>query len=377
MGFALEKIQILDLTRVIPGPYCSLLLGDLGCNVTKIEEPEKGDYTRQMDPALFYALNRNKKSLTLNLKNSGGKEIFRTLAQKADVILESFRPGVAKKLGIDYDNICRLNNRIIYCSITGYGQKGPYHMRPGHDLDFVALAGIFDILPAEPHVLPLAIADLNSGMFGAISILAALFEREKCGEGQFIDISIMDCALSWMSTKIYKESKAAETQYAGFGIFKTKDSRFLSLSAIEDNFWRNLCETFTRSGFVMDFKQLKMEERNRHSIQINQAIGEIIKAKTLRDWIELFSQNDIPFSPLNTLDEVPLDPHIAFHGMIFNMFHPQFGKMKQVKFPAKLSLTPAKIGTPPPKLGEHTNGILHDLGYGNEEIDFLRKTGVI
>ena len=250
-------------------------------------------------------------------------------------------------------------------------------MRPGHDVDFIALAGVFDLMPTGPHVLPLAISDLNSGMFAAISILAALFERERSGKGQYIDISIMDCALSWMGTKICREPKESPQRYAGFGIFQTRDGRFLSLSAIEDNFWRNLCETFARSGFVIDFSGLKMDERNKQSIEINQAIGEIIKTKDLREWIQLFSENDIPFSPLNTLEELPLDPQIAYRGMISNIFHPQFGSMRQVSFPAKLSLKPARKGTPPPQLGEHTGDMLQELGYGSKEIEEFRLSGVI
>jgi crotonobetainyl-CoA:carnitine CoA-transferase CaiB-like acyl-CoA transferase len=377
MKSSLEGIRILDLTRVIPGPYCSLILGDLGCNVIKVEEPGKGDYTREMDHSLFYALNRNKKSLTLNLKTSEGKRIFCTLAQKADVILESFRPGVTKKFGIDYENVYKINNGIVYCSITAYGQEGPYQMRAGHDLDFVALAGVFSISSAEPHVLPLAISDLNSGMFAGISILAALFERERGGEGQYIDIALMDSALSWVGTKIFKKSKEAETQYAGFGIFKTKDNRFLSLSAIEDKFWSNLCDTLARSGFVLNFKNLKMDERTTRLIEINESIREIIKNKSLRDWVDLFSQNDIPFASVNTLEELPFDPQIAFRGLIFDIDHPRFGKMRQVKFPGKLSSTPAKIRTPPPELGEHTEEILQGLGYSTKEIEHFRKSGVI
>lgn len=377
MKSSLEKIRILDLTRVIPGPYCSLMLSDLGCNVLKVEEPGKGDYTRQMEPTTFYGLNRNKKSITLNLKPPEGKKIFYALAQKADVILESFRPGVVKKLGIDYENVRRLNKGIIYCSITGYGQDGPYQMRPGHDLDYMALAGAFSISPAVPHVLPLAISDLNSGMFAAISILAALFEREKDGEGQYIDVSLMDSALSWMSTKILKKSKMAETEYAGFGIFKTKDDRYLSLSAIEDNFWNNLCDLLARAGFALKYRDLSMRERTQKLLDINQSLEEIIKTKDLKDWVELLGKSDIPFAPVNTLEEIPLDPQIASRGLIFDMDHPRFGKMKQVKFPGKLSLTPATVRTPPPELGEHTEEILKELGYKREEIDSFRKSGVI
>jgi crotonobetainyl-CoA:carnitine CoA-transferase CaiB-like acyl-CoA transferase len=384
MGVGLEGITVLDLTRIIPGPYCSLLLADLGCDVIKIEDPAKGDYTRDMEPPVFCALNRNKRSLTLNLKEAQGRKIFYSLAKKADVILESFRPGVVKKLGIDYGSIRKIKKGIIYCSISGFGQDGPYKNRPGHDLDYMAMAGVFSISKVTPHVLPIHIADFSSGMFAAISILAALIGREKLGEGQYIDISLMDSIISLASTKLSvsfkdkdKSGRGTETQYAGFGIFKTEDNRFLSLSALEDNFWRKLCDTLSHSGYGFDYKEMDLEERFERLLELNQVLCEIIETKSLRTWLEIFQESDIPCAPVNLLEEVPLDPQVLHRELIFEMNHPRFGKMRQVRFPAKFSLMSPSVRMPPPDRGEHTVEILKSLGHDEREIEKLRRSGAI
>jgi crotonobetainyl-CoA:carnitine CoA-transferase CaiB-like acyl-CoA transferase len=328
-----------------------MLLSDLGADVLVIEIPRQA--------ATPPYLNRNKKSMALNLKSEKGKEIFYKLAERSDILLEGFRPGVTKKLGVDYDTINEINPRIIYCSISGFGQDGPYADRPGHDINYVGLGGILNIPGKVPTVPGVTIADLSAGMFAVISILAALLAREKTGKGQYIDVSMLDSVVSWMGT--YIGGALAAGSVSTYGIFETNDG-YITLGAIEEKFRSSFFNVIR--GFLDPSLKKKAKQKGMFS--------EILKTKTTEEWLKILNDADIPCGPIYTPDETFSDPHVMHRGMIVEV-----EKMKHIPFPVKFSDTPAKIRGPPPSSGQHTTEILQGGGYTNAEIDEMHKERVI
>lgn len=392
MTSALEGIKILDLSWTAPGPYCSMLLADLGAEVIKVEEPRRGDYARLVPPfigkesALFLSLNRNKKSITLNLRSDKGRDIFYRLAEKSDVVLEGFRPGVAKRLGLDYDSIQKINPKIIYCSITGYGQDGPYSDFVGHDPNYIGIAGILSLSGVRegPPPLPgIAMADFGGGgMFAAIGILTAIIAREKNGLGQYIDVSMLDGLISWVSSiaSMYlaerKPPGRGEMVLSGgmpyVGVYETEDEKFITIAAVEAHFWRNLCRVIGREDLIEhQFATGKKRE------EIFSTLKEIFRTKTRDEWFNLMTNSDVPCGPVYALDEVFKDPQVLHRGLLTEIDHPTVEKIKQIRCPLKFSETPAEIRSPPPLLGQHTREILQTLGCTEAEIEDMRKTGVI
>ncbi|MGO9607403.1 MAG: CaiB/BaiF CoA transferase family protein [Candidatus Binataceae bacterium] len=395
----LTGIKVLDLTKLAPGPFCTMILGDLGADIIKIEEPgaptgrraEQAGKAGTQGPAAafsgspFNALNRNKKSIALNLKSPAGKEIFLRLAQRADVVVEEYRPGVAKRLGIDYETLSVRSPKIIYCAITGYGQDGPYRNLVGHDLNYIATAGVLSILgrsgqlPTIPHNL---IADYaGGGMHGAIGILAALVARQQTGRGQFVDISMMDGALALMAqsfSSFFANGKLpvrGETSLDGlipnYNVYETKDGKIITIGAIEPWFFANLCRALGRDDLIEhEFNSAKRAE-------IHQFFTESFRTKTRDEWFELLSKTDICVGRMNTLDEVGNDPQVRARRMIVELDAPGGQKVKQVGISVKLSETPGSIRSLAPKLGEHTEEVLHGLGYSVEQIEKWREEGAI
>ena len=383
---------MLDLSRLLPGPYASLLLADLGMEVLKIEDLEMGDYMRKMGPireqdsVYFLAVNRNKKSMTLNLKTEEGKQIFFTLIATYDVILESFRPGVMDRLGIGYEELKKRNPRIILCSLSGYGQDGPYHERSGHDINYMGLGGALDLIGEkdEPPVIPgVQMADLGAGgMMSAIAILAAIIHREKTGEGQHLDVSMLDGVISWLSIhagKYFMDGdlpKRGEMlltgRFACYHVYETKDGRYMSLGALEPKFWRNFCETVARRDLIHK-QYAEGEERDR-------LIGEvqnIFQTKTQKEWVEIFKNADACCEPILNLEEVFHHPHVLHRQMVKEIEHPLEGKLRSVGNPIKSSRYPFEIRIPPPKYGEHTIEVLKSVGYSEEEIRHFREVRAI
>lgn len=355
MTFPIEGVKILDLTRLLPGPYCTMMLSDLGADVLVVEIPGKA--------ATPPYLQRNKRSMTLNLKKEESKEIFFKLVKESDVIVEGFRPGVTKKLGVDFDKVKDINPRTIYCSISGFGQDGPYREKSGHDLNYVGYAGILNIPGKVPSVPGTTIADLASSMFAVISILAALLAREKTGKGQYIDVSMMDSAISWTGT--YAGGALASGSVSTYGIFETKDG-YITLGAIEEKFRRSF---FKVTGDLVD-PELKKK------IKKKEVFSEVLKTKTTSEWIKILDDADVPCSPVSTTEEALSDPHTIYRKMVEELDGPS-GKTRHIPFPIKLSDTPAKIRSPPSAFGAHTEEVLDGLGYTKEKIGELRKAGVI
>ena len=401
---ALEGVRILDLSRVVPGTFCTMLLGDMGAEVVKIEAPgfsefvgssvsPKGEENRKA--AVYFAPNRNKKSIVLSLKIEKGREVFYRLAQQADVIVEGFRPGVAQRLGIDYDTIKKLNPQIVYCSLSGYGQDGPYRTFPGHDINYISFAGVLDLIgPREgPPVIPLnLVADFaGAALYGAMGILTALVARNKTGKGQYVDVSFVDGAISLMTffcTNYFLDGmtpKRGETALSGaypyYGVYQTKDGEYITLGCIEEHFWKNLCRLLGREDYIPyhfapEHFVGKAEDKLKWE-EINSFLRETFLTKTRDEWFELLVQNDIPTGKVYTLGEVFTDPQVLHRQMVIEVEDPTLGKIKQVGIAPKLSDTPGKVRSLSPLLGEHTDEILQRLGFNQGEIESLRKEGVV
>jgi crotonobetainyl-CoA:carnitine CoA-transferase CaiB-like acyl-CoA transferase len=377
---ALHGIKIVDLSIQIPGPYCSMILADLGAEVMKIEQPGIGDFARAL-PHLFNGINRNKKSVILELKSPKGKEILYKLVAHADIVLEGFRPGVATKLGIDYATLKGINPRIIYCAISGYGQDGPYKNMAGHDINYQGISGLLgltDDIKASADLSGLPLADIAGSMFAAISILTALVSRAKTGTGQYIDVSMAAGVFSWAGASLFTALKGldnAESLYIPhYGIFKTKDNKFITLGIIhEQHFWENL-------GTVIDLgemKSLNLMERIARREEVLGVLQSAFKTKTREEWLTLLHEADVPCSPVLTMEESFADPQILHRNMVFEMAHPVEGTIKQRAFPAWFSDMQLKKDMPPPLYGQHTDEILRELDYTKDEIKKLREEKVV
>ncbi len=391
MAAPLEGIRILDLSRLLPGPYCTMLLGDMGAEILKIEEPNYGDPARLVPPrlkeegALFLTVNRNKKSVSLNLKDPRGVEAFMKLVAKSDVVLEGFRPGVVDRLGIGYKQVSQVNPKIVYCSITGYGQSGPMVERSGHDINYIALGGVLGLTvdtKGVPVIPAVQIGDLGGGLMAAIGILSALLAREKTGKGQYIDISMMDAALSMlpvMSANFFagKEVEVGtHSQLTGhypfYNVYKTKDGKFLSLGALEPKFWKNFCEAINRKDFIeKQFTEGKDRER------LYTEIRSLFLSKTRDEWLKHFADKDVCCEPVLNIADALSSPQASHRAMIFEMEHPVEGPLKQVGSPFKFSDTPVRMQNAPPRLGEHTEDVLAAVaGYSPDELRKLKRDGI-
>jgi crotonobetainyl-CoA:carnitine CoA-transferase CaiB-like acyl-CoA transferase len=402
MTMPLEGISVLDLTRLAPGPYCTMILADLGANVIKIEEPgpptgrraEQAGNLPTVPPlpygadrhTPYWALNRNKKSIGLNLKHDEARQIFYQLAESADVVVEEFRPGVAKRLGIDYDTLRQRNPRLIYCAVTGYGQSGPYKDLVGHDINYIAMAGCLGMIgeaggaPVIPHNI---IADFaGGGMNGAIGVLAALMARERTGRGQFVDIAMTDGVYSLLVSQLSSFFASGMVPQRGatlldggahyYNVYETKDGKWLSIGSIEPWFYANLCKALDREDLLLcEF----VEAGQRQALK--RTLSDVFKSKTRDEWFEILTRHDICVGKVYDLDETEHDPHLRAREMIVEVDDPKLGKVKQVGIAVKLSETPGQIRFLAAPLGAHTEEILTSLGVSHEKIAELRAAGAI
>ncbi|KYK30980.1 MAG: hypothetical protein AYK19_04385 [Theionarchaea archaeon DG-70-1] len=376
----LQHVKILDLSRLLPGPYCSMILADLGCDIIKIEEPTTGDYTRWMPPfingesARFLSVNRNKRSMTLNLKTEKGREIFFKLVQKSDVVLESFRPGTLQKLQVDYERAQEVNPQIIYCSITAYGQNGPYKSKAAHDINILGLGGVLSI--TKDRTIPgIQIADTTSGLLACIAILTALITREKTKKGQYIDISMLDGVISLLSVHAAEyfatnvspvpEKMPLSGGLACYHVYETKDSKFITLGALEPKFWNLLCKTIEREDLIPE--QLREDQKS-----LKKVLKDIFKQKDQKEWVNILTDM---CTPVNSLEEVFQDPQVLHRDMLSFVDHPAAGTINQIGIPIK-GLDTTKM-RPPPLFGEHTRAILTNLGFLETEIEEFKELGVI
>ena len=386
MNQPLSGFKVLDLSILLPGPYCSMMMADLGAEVIKVEPPKTGDYIRETNPVGYQTLNRNKKSLTLNLKQAKGREVFYRLTEGADVILEGFRPGVTARLGIDYEKVRSVNPKIIYCSISGYGQTGPYRDRVGHDINYLGVAGVMS-LSGEPGGEPVinngvAVVDLCSSMFAFVGILVSLIQRAQTGVGQYIDVSMTDCILSWMTSEASRYliggwvPQRGERRRGEYGVFPTQDGKFITLGVYEDKFWTALCNSLGLEEALKDPRFSTIHERLKNREAIALLLKDAFRSRTQEEWIKLLSALDVPCGPLHTLDQVFSDAQVQARNMLAEVMTPS-GKLRYVGFPLKFSEMTAEIRHPAPKLGEQNQEILRSLNYSEETISDLRREGVI
>lgn len=378
MTTPLEGIRILDLSQLYPGPLCTMILADLGAEVIKVEPPGTGDHARAFR-FLFNQINRNKKSLSLNLKHPRAKEAFHRLARNADVVVEGFRPGTTARLGVDYETLKEINPRLIYCSISGFGQDGPYRDRPGHDINYLAMGGVLGLTrdrEGRPVVLGFEVADIASALNAAIGILAALQARERTGEGQFVDISMLDCVVSLLHNSVGSYLETGEILPINplhatphYGIFDTADGNYLVIGiAHEDWFWDNLCDVLG----MEDAKGMNIAQRIIHQKDLLPRVQEAVRSRPLAEWLELMADKDIPFCNLPGIAEALNDPQVRHRRMVVEVGDGD-RSCRLLGSPYKLSRTPPRFELPPPELGEHTQAILLQAGYSPQEIAVMRE----
>ena len=400
---ALEGVRILDLSRLIPGTFCTMLLGDLGAEVVKIEAPGVSEFMGSSGPlgeeksrkiAAYYAPNRNKKSVVINLKSQAGQEIFYGLSQRADVIVEGFRPGVAERLGIGYETIEKLKRKIIYCSLSGYGQDGPYRAFPGHDINYIAMAGILGLIGHDegPPVIPLnLVADFaGAALYAALGIAVALVARNRTGRGQYVDVAYMDGAVSlmtWFTCGYFFDGSVLRRgqswlhgAYPYYGVYETKDGKHITIGCLEPHFWENLCRFLGKEEYIsyhFEPEHTFQKPEDEKWDEIRSFLRQVFLTRTRDEWFDLLIRNDVPAGKVHTPDEVFTDPQVLHRQMVIEVEDPILGKVKQVGVAPKLSSTPGKVRSLSPLPGEHTNEILRELGYEWEEIQDLREEGAI
>jgi len=377
---ALSGIKVLDMSRLLPGPYCSMILGDHGARVIAVE-----DRRFLADGLFFDPVNRNKEHMSLNLKTQEGKEIFFRLIKESDVFMEGFRPGVVNKLGIDYESVRKINPGIIYCSITGYGQTGPYRDRVGHDANYLSFSGVLDLI-GEPDKAPaipgVQIADIaGGGMNAAIGILLALYSREKTGAGQYIDISMTDGMVGFLPVPLFSRQITGKDtmrgdgflshRYACYNTYETADGRFISIGAVENRFWKRLCEILG----VPEYASLQYNEERK--AELIDFMRTAFKKKSLDEWSDILASEDVCWGRIQNLQEVLEDPLFAEREMVLEISGKDGKKRKTFGIPVKLSGTPGSVRTPPPGFGENTEDILRELGYNDEKIREFGEKGII
>jgi crotonobetainyl-CoA:carnitine CoA-transferase CaiB-like acyl-CoA transferase len=399
----LEGIKIIELVHMPPGELCSMILGDFGADIVKVEAVPQASGRKLIDPAeaealkslmAFNAMNRNKKSIRINLKSEEGKNIFYKLAKEADVVIEGFRPGVAKRMGVDYATINKLNPRIVYCSLSGYGQDGPYSQNPGHDINYISIAGALNLIgwPGSPPAIPMNfLADFaGASLHGVMGILLALFARQRNGKGQFVDISYTDSVITLMTfflqqhlaggMKFPRGQWALSGGYPYYQTYETSDGKLISVGCVEPWFWENLCKAIDRDdlkGFSFTpehFLQPQLDEKWQKAAE---EVKKVFLTKTRDEWFEILCKHDAPAGKVYEIDEIFTDPQLLHRKMLLEFDHPKLGKVRQPGIALKLSQTPGSVRSMAPYSGENTDEVMKSLGYTTQDIESLRKANAI
>ena len=389
---ALEGTVCIDVSGHVAGPYAGSLLGDLGCEVIKVELPDGGDTHRGRNPKYegygpsFRVLNRNKKSLTLNLRETKAREILLKLLTTADILLENFRPPTRKRLGLDYEELAKLNPKLIHCSISGYGQSGPYRDKPGFDTIGQALSGMLSLVTDfdNPKVAGFSITDHSSGIFAVHGIMAALLARQKTGRGQFVDVSLLQVSLAFIESHVADYLNGGEAvsrdnfPRGRIYCFVCADEKPLVIHLSgHQKAWEGLLKAARRMDLLEDARFATRHQRIGQHWEIVKILQETFRTQPRDYWLTRLDVNHIPSAPINTIEEVFVDPQVKHMGIPKQIDHPKMGRSNLIGSPINLSDTPAQFFRPAPLLGEHTEEILSRLGYGNEAIKELRASGVI
>lgn len=380
----LQGVKVLDLTRLLPGPVCTQHLADMGADVIKIEDTGAGDYTA---PAVKALVNRNKRGIRLDLKQASGVRAFLDLARGADIIVEGFRPGIVDRLGIGYAQVQAVNPRVVYCSITGYGQTGPFRDLAGHDMNYAGYTGALDQVGSDASTLALSnlpIADLMGGsLTAAMGILAALFDAARSGQGRYLDVAISDGTLAHAVLPLARVNGEGRARPAGgdsisgalhnYAPYRTRDGRVLAVAALETKFWEKFCD-------VIDRPDLRAIDRHAPQEQLRQArqeVSRIVASLTLAEWDEKLAGADCCVSPVLKLEETLQHPHFRARGMVHETVHPQLGPLTHVGFPVKMSGFEFAVRREAPAAGEHTLEVLRELGYPEAAIAALRESKAV
>ena len=395
MALPLEGVRVLDLTNVMAGPYCTMVLGDMGAEVVKIENPPEGDTTRRFEPQVngesycFAVLNRNKKSLALDLKHPRGKEIALELAARADIVAENFRPGVVKKLGLGYEAIRARNPAVVYASMSGFGQTGPYGHKGGFDIMAQGMSGIMT-MTGEPGGRPakvgIAMNDIASGVTALSGILAAYIGRLKSGQGQYLETSLLEAGLAWSCWEFGAYFGSGESQLANgtrhrrsapYQAYRTKDG-YVTVGANNDKLWKNFATLVCRKpGWLADARFATQQRRLENADALEREIEAVFAPGTTAEWVEKLDAAEVPGGPVYRYDEALADPHVVARHMVEEIDHPKIGRMKMMGRPLKSTGELTAIRKPAPWLGQHSAEVLRDLGHAQADIDRLFAERVV
>jgi formyl-CoA transferase len=392
----LSGYRVLDLSRILAGPYCTMILGDQGAEVIKVERPGSGDDTRTWGPpfaggesAYYLCCNRNKKSIVVDLKQPAGLELVRELARVSDVLVENFTPGLMKRFGLDYETLHKLNPRLVYASITAYGQDGPYRDRPGYDMVLSAVGGLMWITgerDGNPCKVGVAITDVLTGVYASGAITSALLWRERSGKGQYLDISLLDVQVSGLANiasnyliagKEATRWGTAHESIIPYQVFHTKD-RPIAIAVANQKLWVSFCKLLGKEDWLDDSRFESNPKRVDNRETLLPQINDLLSQKTCDEWMELLVAAAIPCGPVNNMQHLFADPQVRHRDMIAKVPHPTIGTLQLTGIPIKYSETPGSIRLHPPLLGEHTDEVLAEaLGYSSDQIEALKAQGTI
>ena len=391
----LQGIVVLDCTQVMAGPFCSLLLADMGADVIKVEKPDGGDDNRRMGPpfingrsAAFLAINRNKRGLALNLRSEDGATVLKRLVEQADVVVENFRPGTMERLGLGYQELKKIRPSLIYCSISGFGQTGPYRERGGFDLVAQGMSGLMSVTgtpDGSPVKVGVPITDLTAGMYSAYGILNAYIYRLRTGEGQMVDTSLMEAGIAytfWESSVYFATGDvpgplgSAHRMSAPYQAIKTKDG-YITIGAATQSTWEGMCRAIGREELIVDLRFAIPGDRKRREKELAALLEEAFCEETTQHWMEVLEGARVPCGPINDMDQVYSDPQVRAREMLVELEDPELGTLKNIGIPVKLSLTPGSIRRRAPDLGEHSREVLLEAGYSDEDVTRLINAGVV
>jgi crotonobetainyl-CoA:carnitine CoA-transferase CaiB-like acyl-CoA transferase len=396
MTQALGRLTVIDMTQVMAGPFCCQLLGDLGARIVKVEPVGSGDHTRQSmgqrmpggESSAFLAVNRNKEGIAIDLKQEAGRGAFYKLVRGADVVVENFRPGVTSRLGVDYTTLSGLNSRLIYASISGFGQTGPYADRPGYDLIAQAMSGIMSVtgeVGGEPAKAGVPVTDMSAGLFCAVGILAAYIAREQTGRGQYIDTSLYEAGLAlsvwetaelWSTGRVPQPLGSAHRMSAPYQALRTRDGHVM-VGANNPRLWERLCRALGREDLLADPRFTTNADRMEHREVLTGELESALKNRDTEDWVAALLAAGVSCGPLRNYEQACQDPQTLARDMVITMQHPAEGEIRGLGIPLKMSDTPGSVRRPAPLLGEHTDELLAELGYSASEICVLREQGAV
>jgi crotonobetainyl-CoA:carnitine CoA-transferase CaiB-like acyl-CoA transferase len=395
MAAPLEDLVVVDLTRALAGPYCTLMLADMGARVIKVEAPDGGDDTRGWGPPFihgestyFLAINRNKESLTLNLKHAAGRQVLWRLLDRADVLVENFRPGVMERLGFGYEAVQAAHPRLVYASVSGFGQDGPYRERVAYDLILQGMGGLMGTTGEEggpPVKVGVAVTDIAAGMFAAYGIMVALHARARTGRGQRVDASMLDSQVAWMTYQAGyyfatgqnpRRLGTAHPSLVPYQAFRVKDG-YVNVAVGSEAIWARFTAAIGAPHLAADPRFRTNADRVEHREALIPLLEAVFVTSTMAEWTQTLEAAGVPAGPIYQLSDLFSDPQVHHRRMVVEIDHPRAGRIKQTGVPIKLSQTPGRIASPPPMLGQHTEAILRELGCTDAEIAALRRDGAI